>query len=256
MPANKRLMKQGVPARVHGDRVGYRRGPLRRQAHRRPRPGRLLRRDRGCSSTVHGRRPSATSDARVVVMHERDFRAMEEEMPEVAERIRRVMESAGTRPRPARTPGNEPSAPLWKNARSTSPHASSSTPDSTSSDAGSAGGRARDRLASRRSPPSGPPRRTRAGRASRARARRRTSRTARASRTSCSPRGAKAERDGGRRRARTSACAVGSWSRSRALPARRGPRRPGDDRADRHVAVSSAPARRPRGRAASARSSS
>jgi CRP-like cAMP-binding protein len=35
---------------------------------------------------------TATSGLRVVVMHERDFRAMEAEMPEVARRIRAVME--------------------------------------------------------------------------------------------------------------------------------------------------------------------
>jgi len=35
---------------------------------------------------------TATSDLRVIVMHERDFRAMEDEMPEVATRIRKVMD--------------------------------------------------------------------------------------------------------------------------------------------------------------------
>ena len=35
---------------------------------------------------------TATSDLRVIVMHERDFRAMEDEMPEVAGRIRSVMD--------------------------------------------------------------------------------------------------------------------------------------------------------------------
>jgi CRP/FNR family transcriptional regulator, cyclic AMP receptor protein len=35
---------------------------------------------------------TATTDLRVIVMHERDFRAMEDEMPEVARRIRSVMD--------------------------------------------------------------------------------------------------------------------------------------------------------------------
>ncbi len=35
---------------------------------------------------------TASSDLRIVVMHERDFRAMEEQMPEVAQRIRAVMD--------------------------------------------------------------------------------------------------------------------------------------------------------------------
>ena len=35
---------------------------------------------------------TATSDLRVVVMHERDFRAMEDELPEVARAIRATME--------------------------------------------------------------------------------------------------------------------------------------------------------------------
>jgi CRP-like cAMP-binding protein len=35
---------------------------------------------------------TATSDLRVIVMHERDFRAMEDEMPEVAGRIKAVMD--------------------------------------------------------------------------------------------------------------------------------------------------------------------
>jgi cAMP-dependent protein kinase regulator len=35
---------------------------------------------------------TATADLRVIVMHERDFRAMEDEMPEVARRIRSVMD--------------------------------------------------------------------------------------------------------------------------------------------------------------------
>jgi CRP-like cAMP-binding protein len=35
---------------------------------------------------------TATSDLRVIVMHERDFRAMEDEMPEVAARIKSVMD--------------------------------------------------------------------------------------------------------------------------------------------------------------------
>jgi CRP-like cAMP-binding protein len=35
---------------------------------------------------------TATSDLRVIVMHERDFRAMEDEMPEVAARIQTVMD--------------------------------------------------------------------------------------------------------------------------------------------------------------------
>ena len=35
---------------------------------------------------------TATSDLRVIVMHERDFRAMEDEMPEVAGRIKSVMD--------------------------------------------------------------------------------------------------------------------------------------------------------------------
>jgi CRP/FNR family transcriptional regulator, cyclic AMP receptor protein len=35
---------------------------------------------------------TATSDLTIVVMHERDFRAMEDEMPEVAKRIRGVMD--------------------------------------------------------------------------------------------------------------------------------------------------------------------
>jgi CRP-like cAMP-binding protein len=35
---------------------------------------------------------TASSDLRIVVMHERDFRAMEDEMPEVAQRIRAVMD--------------------------------------------------------------------------------------------------------------------------------------------------------------------
>ena len=34
---------------------------------------------------------TATSDLRIVVMHERDFRVMEDEMPEVAAKIRAVM---------------------------------------------------------------------------------------------------------------------------------------------------------------------
>ncbi|MGZ8625633.1 MAG: cyclic nucleotide-binding domain-containing protein [Actinomycetota bacterium] len=34
---------------------------------------------------------TATSDLRIVVMHERDFRAMEDEMPDVARRVREVM---------------------------------------------------------------------------------------------------------------------------------------------------------------------
>jgi CRP/FNR family cyclic AMP-dependent transcriptional regulator len=35
---------------------------------------------------------TATSDLRVIVMHERDFRAMADQMPEVARRIRAVMD--------------------------------------------------------------------------------------------------------------------------------------------------------------------
>jgi CRP/FNR family cyclic AMP-dependent transcriptional regulator len=35
---------------------------------------------------------TATSDLRVIVMHEREFRAMEDRMPEVARRIRAVMD--------------------------------------------------------------------------------------------------------------------------------------------------------------------
>jgi len=35
---------------------------------------------------------TASSDLRIIVMHERDFRAMEDEMPEVAQRIRAVMD--------------------------------------------------------------------------------------------------------------------------------------------------------------------
>ena len=35
---------------------------------------------------------TASSDLRIVVMHDRDFRAMEDEMPEVAQRIRAVMD--------------------------------------------------------------------------------------------------------------------------------------------------------------------
>jgi CRP-like cAMP-binding protein len=35
---------------------------------------------------------TATSDLRVIVMHERDFRAMEDQLPEVARRIRAVMD--------------------------------------------------------------------------------------------------------------------------------------------------------------------
>jgi CRP-like cAMP-binding protein len=35
---------------------------------------------------------TATSDLRVIVMHERDFRAMEDEMPGVAARIKGVMD--------------------------------------------------------------------------------------------------------------------------------------------------------------------
>jgi CRP-like cAMP-binding protein len=34
---------------------------------------------------------TATSDLRIVVMHERDFRVMEDEMPDVAAKIRAVM---------------------------------------------------------------------------------------------------------------------------------------------------------------------
>jgi len=36
---------------------------------------------------------TATADLRVIVMHDRDFRAMEDEMPEVAARIRSVMDA-------------------------------------------------------------------------------------------------------------------------------------------------------------------
>ena len=40
---------------------------------------------------------TASSDLRIVVMHERDFRAMEDEMPDVAARIRSVMDARRTR---------------------------------------------------------------------------------------------------------------------------------------------------------------
>ena len=40
---------------------------------------------------------TATSDLRVVVMHERDFRAMEDELPEVARMIRATMEDRRAR---------------------------------------------------------------------------------------------------------------------------------------------------------------
>ena len=40
---------------------------------------------------------TATSDLRVVVMHERDFRAMEDELPEVARAIRATMEERRSR---------------------------------------------------------------------------------------------------------------------------------------------------------------
>ena len=36
---------------------------------------------------------TATADLRVIVMHDRDFRAMEDEMPEVTARIRSVMDA-------------------------------------------------------------------------------------------------------------------------------------------------------------------
>ena len=36
---------------------------------------------------------TATADLRVIVMHDRDFRAMEDEMPDVTARIRSVMDS-------------------------------------------------------------------------------------------------------------------------------------------------------------------
>jgi len=36
---------------------------------------------------------TATADLRVIVMHDRDFRAMEDEMPEVAARIQSVMDA-------------------------------------------------------------------------------------------------------------------------------------------------------------------
>jgi len=42
---------------------------------------------------------TASSDLRIVVMHERDFRAMEDEMPEVAQRIRAVMDERRGRDR-------------------------------------------------------------------------------------------------------------------------------------------------------------
>jgi len=42
---------------------------------------------------------AATSDVTLVVMHERDFRAMEDEMPEVAQRIRAVMDERRGRDR-------------------------------------------------------------------------------------------------------------------------------------------------------------
>jgi CRP-like cAMP-binding protein len=47
----------------------------------------------------------ASSDVRLVVMHERNFRAMEEAMPKVAERIQTVMEE---RRRKDRERGIEP----------------------------------------------------------------------------------------------------------------------------------------------------
>ena len=40
---------------------------------------------------------TATSDLRVVVMHERDFRAMEDELPEVARMVRATMEERRAR---------------------------------------------------------------------------------------------------------------------------------------------------------------
>jgi len=42
---------------------------------------------------------TASSDVRIVVMHERDFRAMEDEMPEVARRIRATMDERRGRDR-------------------------------------------------------------------------------------------------------------------------------------------------------------
>ncbi|HET9250414.1 MAG TPA: cyclic nucleotide-binding domain-containing protein [Actinomycetota bacterium] len=41
---------------------------------------------------------AATSDITLVVMHERDFRAMEEEIPVVAERVNAIMEERRARP--------------------------------------------------------------------------------------------------------------------------------------------------------------
>ena len=47
---------------------------------------------------------AATSDITLVVMHERDFRAMEEEIPVVADRVNAIMEERRAR---SATPGDE-----------------------------------------------------------------------------------------------------------------------------------------------------
>ena len=89
VPAGYHLLEQGrLPHEFFVIETGTVAVDEGRRAHRGPRARRLLRRDRAHGArAAHGIGAASRRPSRAIVMHARDFEAMDAEMPHVAEQI-------------------------------------------------------------------------------------------------------------------------------------------------------------------------